>query len=155
EKLIEVFRQRKVKNLVTCDPHCARMFDVDYGQIPEYAALGVQVTHHSELLARLVGSLSLEPASESLTFHDPCYLARGRGVTEAPRTILESCGASIREMPHHGKRTFCCGAGGAQLFIAEDVRGREETRVNHRRFAEVVSTGVSTVAVACPYCPIM
>ncbi|MBI3694111.1 MAG: 4Fe-4S dicluster domain-containing protein [Acidobacteria bacterium] len=133
EKLVEAFGEKKVKNLVTCDPHCTRMFDVDYRQIPEYEQLGVRVAHHSELLARLLPKLDLEPARETLTYH----------------------GATVREMEHHGKRAFCCGAGGAQLFIAEDVRGAEETRVNHRRFAEVLKAGVSTVAVACPYCPIM
>ncbi|MBI3667806.1 MAG: (Fe-S)-binding protein [Acidobacteria bacterium] len=155
EKLIEAFGQKKVKKLVTSDPHCARMFDVDYRQIPEFEGLGIRVEHHSELLARLLPSLALSPARESLTYHDPCYLARGRGITREPRSILESAGAEITEMPHHGKQTFCCGAGGAQLFIAEDVRGGEEKRVNHRRFEEVLATGAQTVAVACPYCPIM
>jgi Fe-S oxidoreductase len=154
-KLIEAFGRHQVKNIVTCDPHCARMFDVDYRQIPEYESLAIKIAHHTEMLARLLPSLPLKPARESVTFHDPCYLARGRGITREPRSILRSCGVSVAEMAHHGERTFCCGAGGAQLYIAEDIRGREEQRVNHRRFAEVLATGAPAVAVACPYCPIM
>jgi Fe-S oxidoreductase len=155
EKLVEAFREKKVRNLLTCDPHCTRMFDVDYRQIPDYEALGIRVAHHSELIHQLTPSLKLKPAKESVTFHDPCYLARGRGITREPRAILESCGASVVEMKHHGKLTFCCGAGGAQLFIAEDAPGRDAGRVNHRRFEEVLASGATTVAVACPYCPIM
>ena len=154
EKLVESFRQKKVKKLVTCDPHCTGMFDVDYRQIPEFQLLGIEVLHHSELIHRLLPSLPLQRSPQTVTYHDPCYLARGRGITHEPRAILRATGASIAEMPHHAKRTFCCGAGGAQLFIAEDTPG-QANRVNHRRFAEVLATGASTVAVACPYCPIM
>jgi Fe-S oxidoreductase len=125
---------------------------VDYRQIPEFQALGIEILHHSELLARL--ALPLQPSAQTVTYHDPCYLARGRGVTDQPRAVLRAAGASVKEMQHYGKRTFCCGAGGAQLFIAEDAPGHSE-RVNHRRFAEVLATGATTVAVACPYCPIM
>ncbi len=155
EKLLKSFGQRKVKHLITCDPHCARMLDVDYRQIPEYEALGIRVEHHSEVIPRLLPSLRLRPEAARLTYHDPCYLARGRGITEEPREILRASGASIVEMEHHGKRTFCCGAGGAQLFLAEDAPGSQQPRVNHRRFAEALATGATTVAVACPYCPIM
>jgi Fe-S oxidoreductase len=152
EKLVENLRQKKVRKIVTCDPHCARMLDVDYRQIPEFQPLAIEVLHHSELLARL--ALPLRPSAQTVTYHDPCYLARGRGIMGEPRALLRAAGVSVTEMPHHGKRTFCCGAGGAQLFIAEDTPGHAE-RVNHRRFAEVLATGATTVAVACPYCPIM
>lgn len=155
EKLIESFRSSKVNKIVTCCPHCTRMLDVDYRQNSSYEDLDIQVVHHTELLAELTPRLSLKPSLEHVTYHDPCYLARGRGVTAEPRSILEHCGADLVEMPHSGKKTFCCGAGGAQLFIADDKAEPPGGRVNHRRFAEVEQTGASTVAVACPYCPIM
>ena len=155
EKLIDSFRSSKVKNLVTCCPHCTRMLDVDYRQNPSFEELGIRVVHHTELIEELLPKLSLEPTRESVTYHDPCYLARGRGITEQPRAIIESCGAELTEMPRHGKQTFCCGAGGAQLFIADDKQKLPGGRVNHKRFAEAAGTGVSTIAVACPYCPIM
>jgi Fe-S oxidoreductase len=90
-----------------------------------------------------------------VTYHDPCYLARGRGITDAPRQILRSCGISIAETRHRGENTYCCGAGGAQLFITDDRREASSERVNQKRFAMLAETGASTVAVACPYCPIM
>ena len=155
EKLIDSFRSSKVKNLVTCCPHCTRMLDVDYRQNPSFEELGIRVVHHTELIEELLPKLSLEPTRETVTYHDPCYLARGRGVTDEPRAIIESCGAELTEMPRHGKQTFCCGAGGAQLFIADDKQELPGGRVNHKRFAEAAGTGVSTIAVACPYCPIM
>ena len=155
EKLIDSFRSSKVSNLVTCCPHCARMLDVDYRQNPSFEELGIRVLHHTELIEELAPKLSLEPAHERVTYHDPCYLARGRGITDQPRSIIESCGAEIVEMPRHGKQTFCCGAGGAQLFIADDKQELPGGRINHKRFEEAAATGVSTIAVACPYCPIM
>ena len=155
EKLIDSFRASKVRNLVTCCPHCTRMLDVDYRQNPSFEELGIRVLHHTELIEELLPKLSLESVRERLTYHDPCYLARGRGITDQPRSILESCGAEVIEMPRHGKQTFCCGAGGAQLFIADDKQELPGGRVNHKRFEEAAATGVSTIAVACPYCPIM
>ena len=154
EKLIESFRDKKVKKLVTCCPHCTRMLDVDYRQISSYRELGIEVLHHTELLERLLPSLRLDELNEKLTFHDPCYLARGRGVTRQPRAILEACGVELVEMARNRERTFCCGAGGAQLFIADDTE-QAGGRVNHKRFEQVAATGVEKVAVACPYCPIM
>jgi len=78
--------------------------------------------HHSELIEQLLPKLRLNPSPGPVTYHDPCYLARGRGITEQPRQILKSCGISITEASHHGQNTYCCGAGGAQLFIADDRR---------------------------------
>jgi Fe-S oxidoreductase len=155
EELTETLSQNKVKKIVSCDPHCTTMLDVDYRQIAAYAEKGTRVVHHSELIAELLPKLHLKQSAESATYHDPCYLARGRGITEEPRKILESCGISIAEASHHGQNTYCCGAGGAQLFIADDRREQTAGRVNQKRFAQLAETKASTIAVACPYCPIM
>jgi Fe-S oxidoreductase len=155
EKLIETFANAQVKNIVACCPHCTTMLDKDYRQIAAYEKLGVRVLHHSELIAELLPKLQVEPWAVLATYHDPCYLARGRGLTEEPREILRAAGYSITEASHHGKNTQCCGAGGAQLFIADDTRGQDKGRVNQLRFAQLAETKASTVVVACPYCPIM
>ena len=155
EALIEVFRSQKVKKIVSCCPHCTTMLDVDYRQVAAYTELGITVKHHSELITDLLPKLRISPGKEQVTFHDPCYLARGRGITEQPRKILAACGVEVREMKNSGTHTTCCGAGGGQLFIAEDKAERKEKRVNHLRFAEVVASGAPALAVACPYCPIM
>lgn len=155
QKAIEAFESGSVRKIVTSDPHCTRMFDLDYRQEGSFAKLDIEVIHHTELLDRLMPKLDLTPSSERVTMHDPCYLARGRGVTEQPRNVLHAIGANVVEMQHHSKETFCCGAGGAQLFIADDKEELPGGRVNHKRFAEVEATGVDTVVVACPYCPIM
>lgn len=155
DRVIGSLRSKGVKKVVTCDPHCARMFDLDYRQQPDFDDLGIDVVHHTELLARLVESLPLEASGGKVTLHDPCYLARGRGVTEEPRAVLRALGTELVEMPHHGVKTFCCGAGGAQLYIADDKVELPGGRVNYKRFEEVAASGADTVAVACPYCPIM
>jgi Fe-S oxidoreductase len=155
EKLIETFANAQVKNIISCCPHCTTMLDKDYRQIAAYAELHITVAHHSEFIAKLLRQLRLEPSAIPATYHDPCYLARGRGITAAPRKILRSCGVSLTEAGHHGQDTLCCGAGGAQLFIADDQRAQDKERVNELRFAELAETKASTVVVACPYCPIM
>jgi len=155
EKLIESFGNAQVKNIVSCDPHCTMMLDRDYRQNTAYQELGIRVLHHSELITQLLPRLSVETTSTAATYHDPCYLARGRGITEEPREILRATGIAITETAHHGKNTQCCGAGGAQLFIADDTQGQDKGRVNQLRFAQIAETKVSTVVVACPYCPIM
>ncbi len=155
EKVIASFAAAGVKNIVVCDPHCCRMFDDDYRSNPAFAELGIRVRHHTEVLEELVPRLSLDLREETLTYHDPCYLARGRGVVDAPRMVLETLGADLVEMRQHGERTQCCGAGGAQLYIADDRRETPGGKVNDLRFEQVVETGAKTIAVACPYCPIM
>jgi Fe-S oxidoreductase len=154
-KLIETFADARVKKIVSCDPHCVAMFDRDYRQFPSYAQLAIGVAHHTEFISAMLSALSLEPSGLPATYHDPCYLARGRSVTAAPRAILRSCGVSLHEPAHHGQNTQCCGAGGAQLFIADDRRDQNTQRVNELRFSQLAETKTSTVVVACPYCPIM
>jgi Fe-S oxidoreductase len=155
EKAVSLIEASGAKNVVTCDPHCCRMLDVDYRQNERYAALGLRIVHHTELLEDLLHDLRLDPHDETVAYHDPCYLSRGRGQTTAPRLLLETAGADVLEPAHHGMQTACCGAGGAQLFIADDKKEWPGGRVNHRRFGELAATGAKTIAVACPYCPIM
>ena len=155
EKVIESFASHQVKNVVTCCPHCTRMLDDDYRQNEAFEELGIRVVHHTELIDELRHKLTVQPSSEPTVYHDPCYLARGRGVTEQPRAVLEACGIELTEPVRHGKDAFCCGAGGAQIFIADDKVEPPGGRINHKRFAELAATGATTLAVACPYCPIM
>jgi Fe-S oxidoreductase len=155
EKVIDALQSKRVKQLVTCDPHCARMFDGDYRQNAAYQNLGIRVEHHSELLEELKARLPLKPAAQAVTFHDPCYLARGRGITQQPRTLLHAAGAQVFEPVLTGKQTFCCGAGGGQLYLADDRAESQGGRVNSKRFEQLTVTGAATIAVACPYCPIM
>jgi Fe-S oxidoreductase len=156
EKLIASFARAGVKTIVTCCPHCTAMLDGDYRQLPEYQALGVEVLHHTEFIAARLSELPLSPDGGTVAYHDPCNLARGRRVTAEPRRILEACGARIREPRERGRRTSCCGAGGGRLFVADDAKeGPPETRVNVQRFDQLLAVRPDTVAVACPYCPIM
>jgi Fe-S oxidoreductase len=155
EKVMEGFVNARVKKIVLCDPHCMTMFDKDYRQFPSYSELDIRVMHHTEFIGKILPRLSMEPSAAQATYHDPCHLARGRGITVAPRKILRSCGVSLLETTHHGQNTQCCGAGGARLFITEDRQDENTQRVNDLRFAQLAETQASTVVAACPYCPIM
>jgi Fe-S oxidoreductase len=155
EKLIETFAHAQVKKIVSCCPHCTTMLDKDYRQILSYAKLDIRVTHHTELITELLPHLPIQPSPLLATYHDPCYLARGQGITAAPRKILRACGVSLAEAAHHAQNTRCCGAGGARLFITDDQRDQATQRVNELRFAQLAHTQASTLVAACPYCPIM
>src|SRR5450432_57682 len=147
---VETLTRRRVKKIVTPCPHCYNTFKNEY---PQFGGQ-YQVQHHSTLLAELVGSGQLVSADggnsgESITLHDPCYLARVNGEVDATRTVIGSASdPQFREMPRCGKKTFCCGAGGGRMWFEE----APQQRVSHLRSQEAVATGARTLATACPFC---
>jgi Fe-S oxidoreductase len=146
---IETLNEVAPKRIVTTCPHCLHTLGKEYGQYGGHYA----VIHHTQLLAELAAakriSVQANGATDTITFHDPCYLGRHNGIVDAPRAVLGELGTPPVEMPRHGKQSFCCGAGGAQMW-KEEEHGAEP--VNAHRFKEAVATGAKTVAVGCPFC---
>ncbi|HME77813.1 MAG TPA: 4Fe-4S dicluster domain-containing protein [Mycobacterium sp.] len=137
------------KIVVTC-PHCFNTLGREYRQL----GANYTVLHHTQLLNRLVRDKKLvpvSPVSEDITYHDPCFLGRHNKVYEAPRELINASGAKLAEMPRHADRSFCCGAGGARMWMEEHI-GK---RINHERVDEALATGATTVATACPFCRVM
>jgi Fe-S oxidoreductase len=137
------------KIVVTC-PHCFNTLGREYRQL----GANYTVLHHTQLLNRLVRDKKLvpvSPVSENITYHDPCYLGRHNKEYEAPRELIGAAGATLTEMPRHADRSFCCGAGGARMWMEEHI-GK---RINHERVDEALATGATTVATACPFCRVM
>ena len=110
----------------------------------------VQIEHHSELIARHQSQLPANPSTEKIVYHDPCYLGRYRGTYDEPRAVVSRAGELV-EAPRHREHSFCCGAGGGQMFLGEE-KGK---RINLARAEELAATGASTVAAACPFCASM
>ncbi|WP_449248152.1 heterodisulfide reductase-related iron-sulfur binding cluster [Candidatus Mycobacterium wuenschmannii] len=138
------------KIVVTC-PHCFNTLGREYKQLGG----NYSVLHHTQLLNRLVRDKQLVPVTpaspQDVTYHDPCFLGRHNKVYEAPRELIGAAGAKLAEMPRHAERSFCCGAGGARMWMEEHI-GK---RINHDRVDEALATGATTVATACPFCRVM
>ncbi|HEY8018541.1 MAG TPA: (Fe-S)-binding protein [Actinomycetota bacterium] len=130
---------------------CAHCFNTLANEYPDLGGT-YEVVHHTELLSQLIkeGRLNPHGAAGTATLHDPCYLGRHNGKFDAPRETLGAAAASTVEMPRHGERSFCCGAGGARFWMEESGE-----RINEARFAEAAATGADTVATACPFCLVM
>lgn len=148
EQNVETLNAAGVTKIIANCPHCFNTLGNEY---PDFGG-HYEVIHHSELLARLVADGRLTPrrrAGQTITYHDSCYLARHNDVLAPPRELVAAVGEPI-EMARSGRQTFCCGAGGAHMWMEE--RGRP---INENRVAEAAATGADTLAVACPYCTVM
>jgi Fe-S oxidoreductase len=136
------------KRIVTGCPHCFHTIR------NEYPALGgnYEVMHHTQFIGDLIGRGQLRlngKALEQTTFHDPCYLGRHNEVYDAPREALAKAGTVLLEMDRSRSNSFCCGAGGAQMW-KEEEHGQQAVNVN--RYQEAQTTGAKTLAVGCPFC---
>ncbi len=150
QTIAEAGKQKAPKFLSIC-PHCVRTMGTDW----EEAGHTVEIEHHSELLARHASKLPGEALAgdrrrEKVVYHDPCYLGRYRGVYDAPREVIARS-SDLLEAPRHREKSFCCGAGGGQMFLGEE----KGERVNIARARELAETGAETVAAACPFCASM
>ncbi len=147
EPNIEHMRESGVKKMISICPHCVRTIGEDWKEFGSFIA----VEHHSELLARLRDQLpAANGARESVVYHDPCYLGRYRNIYEEPRAVISRF-ADQTDPPRARERSFCCGAGGGQMFLGEE-KGK---RINLERAEELAATGAATVGVACPFCQSM
>lgn len=153
---IEVLRESRAVQVVSTCAHCFNTLKNEYEQL----GLKLDVVHHTQLLNRLVREGRLTPvaapdgavAGRAVTYHDPCYLGRHNQVYEPPRELVGSLpGVELREMPRSGSTSFCCGAGGARMWMEERIG----TRINSSRTDEALATGASAIAVGCPFCRVM
>lgn len=149
--------------IVTTCAHCLNTLKNEYPQL----GVEAEVVHHTQLLNRLVRDGRLTPVApptgsvggRTITYHDPCYLGRHNQVYDPPRDLLAALpGATLAEMPRHGSRSFCCGAGGARMWMEEKIG----TRINVNRTEEAVQTlqlagagDSGAIATACPFCRVM
>ena len=147
---VEVLNEIKARKIVVTCPHCLNTLGREYPQLGG----NFEVVHHTQLLNELVkeGRLTaVTRVDQKVTYHDPCYLGRHNQVYVPPRELVDATGATRVEMERHADKSFCCGAGGARMWMEEKIG----TRVNQNRGDEAIGTGASKVAVACPFCSVM
>jgi Fe-S oxidoreductase len=148
ETNVSTLNEAGVTKIVASCPHCFNTLGNEY---PDFGG-NYEVVHHTELLADLMRDGKLAPAAgngQTITYHDSCYLARHNDVRADPRAIVEAVGTPI-EMERREERTFCCGAGGAHMWMEERAGA-----INEERVREAAETGAETLAVACPFCTVM
>ena len=149
---VAILNDLNPKRIVTTCPHCLHTLK------NEYPAFGGNYTviHHTQLIQELVSAgklhLTVDGDKLKITYHDPCYLSRHNRIVDPPRDVLGEVNQEVIEMPRHAFLSFCCGAGGAQMWKEEE---HGDQNVNLARFAEAKATGASTLAVACPFCMTM
>jgi Fe-S oxidoreductase/nitrate reductase gamma subunit len=145
EHNIEALRAARFSEIFTTDPHSLNALRNEYPRLDA----AYRVWHYTELLAHLLesGALPVRPLDLRVTYHDPCYLARYNGVTEAPRRILAALGCELVEMPRNRANTFCCGAGGGRIWMDDSYL---KERPSENRIAEAVQLDVSHFVVSCP-----
>ncbi len=150
---VETFKEMKVKKVVSTCAHCFNTLKNEYKEF----GIELEVVHHTQLLNRLVREKRLTPvagqgANRSITYHDPCFLGRHNKVYSPPRELLQVIpNAEVKEMPRNSEKSFCCGAGGARMWMEEKIG----ERINVNRTKEAVATGADQIAVGCPFCRVM
>ena len=148
---IETLNEAKPRTIVASCPHCFNTIANEYPQLGG----NYEVIHHTQLLSRLLAEGRLKPVTpidEKVTYHDPCFLGRHNRIYTAPREIMEQVpGVRAQEMHRCKERGFCCGAGGARMWMEERI-GK---RINTERIDEALGTSPDTISTGCPYCLVM
>src|SRR4051795_3042514 len=147
----ESAKPKSAKKIVATCPHCLNTIGNEYPQLGgDY-----EVIHHTQLLQHLVDEGKLVPVTPVegiITYHDPCYLGRHNKIYTPPREIIGKVpGLRNEEMHRHKERGFCCGAGGARMWMEERI-GK---RINNERVDEALSLNPDIVSTACPFCLVM
>jgi Fe-S oxidoreductase len=148
---IETLNEAGARKIVASCPHCFNTIAREYPQLGG----NYEVIHHTQLLARLVAEGRIKPVTpieEKVTYHDPCFLGRHNRVFTPPREIMEHVpGVQAQEMHRCKERGFCCGAGGARMWMEERI-GK---RINTERIDEALGTNPDTISTGCPFCLVM
>jgi Fe-S oxidoreductase len=148
---VETLNNVGAKRIVVTCAHCFNALGNEYKQLGG----NYEVVHHTQLLSQLVAEKRLvpvRPVDADVTYHDPCYLGRHNRIFDPPRDLLGSVpGVRLTEMPRNRETSFCCGAGGARMWMEETLG----TRINETRTDEALGTGAELITAACPYCIVM
>lgn len=149
ERNLKTFERARFETLVTTDPHSYHALKTEYPTSNgDYALL-----HHTQLINELICSGKLEIRQRlrmTATYHDGCYLGRYNAIFEAPRRVLQAIGVKLVEMPESRSYSYCCGAGGGRIWMAEPPVFQQERPAERRVRQAARLKGVHTLVVSCP-----
>jgi Fe-S oxidoreductase len=148
---LERFTAAGVKTIITTSPHCLNAFLKKYeGFRKDFTA-----THYTQFFAETFGSRKPKFAKDlpyTVTYHDPCYLAKHLEIYDPPRVLLKAIpGVELVEMKMNRKDSLCCGGGGGRMYAEME----EVTRLADVRIRQAQEVGADIIATACPWCHTM
>ncbi|MBC7343309.1 MAG: (Fe-S)-binding protein [Clostridia bacterium] len=148
-----IFQGYQYDYLVAACATCGEAWKHYYPQLLD-ATPSWQAAEAVAAKARDINELLLEiayrpPAGNlpwKVTYHDPCHLVRGQGVSQQPRAILKSIpGLELAEMKNADR---CCGSAGSFSLTNYDM----SMRVQAHKVAAIRATGAEAVVTSCPAC---
>lgn len=150
DRIIQEAIRLKVKEVCICE--CGTAFRVMKQLSGEQPFTVASITEvHARYLREGRIRLRKNKVRGSVTYHDPCQIARNGGVIDEPRYIIQHLTDEYREMSPDPRYNWCCGGGGGLVALGEETLDFR-MRSAKVKSEQVKNTGANILATACENC---